>query len=61
MVEHLDALVDLQPKAEQLKWGVAGRNLAKLKMLDSEVAAFASQASSITAGCCLEQTLKDWN
>ncbi|CAK9069517.1 unnamed protein product [Durusdinium trenchii] len=35
MVEHLDALVDLQPKAEQLKWGVAGRNLAKLKNVAS--------------------------
>ena len=33
MVEHLDALLSIQPESKRKKWGVAGRNLGKLKRL----------------------------
>lgn len=33
MVEHLDALLSMQPESKRQKWGVAGRNLGKLKRL----------------------------
>ena len=39
MVEHLDALLSMQPESKRKKWGVAGRNLGKLKRLGSKICA----------------------